>query len=163
MISGSRCSSWRRVSGAFRRFFELVSEGGRRRGSVGAGLGSSDLSREELNSFGVERERDLRMHYDERGRDHPEVGLRLGEDNEWLELHRWLADREFRLLFLGHLGSKATFAGKPLEESAESFICSVTLVGSDNPRQYHLNSTAVLISDRLGFPEGSWGRIGPGD
>jgi hypothetical protein len=118
------------------------------------------LSRPELSAWVVERERELRMYYDERAGDYLEVGFRLCEDNEWLELHRCLVDREFQLLVLAHLGPDTNFAGRPLEEFADSFICPVILVGPDHPRQFRLNSAAALISDRLGVPEGSWERIG---
>ena len=118
------------------------------------------LSRQELKSLVVERERELRMYYDERAGDYLEVGFRLCEDNEWLELHRCLVDREFQILVLAHLGPDAMFASKPLEEFADSFVCPVVLVGPDHPRQFRLNSAAALVSERLGLAEGSWDRIG---
>jgi hypothetical protein len=118
------------------------------------------LSRRELNRLVVERERELRLYYDERAGDYLEVGFRLCEDNEWLELHRCLVDREFQILVLAHLGPKAKFASRPLEEFADSFVCPVVLVGPDHPRQFRLNGAAALVSTRLGLPEGSWDRIG---
>lgn len=118
------------------------------------------LSRQELKSLVVERERELRMYYDERAGDYLEVGFRLCENNEWLELHRCLVDREFQILVLAHLGPDTTFASRPLEEFADSFVCPVVLVGPDHPRQFRLNSAAALVTTRLGLPEGSWDRIG---
>ena len=114
------------------------------------------LSREELAEFIVERERELRMYYDSRAGDYLEVGFRLCEDNEWLELHRCLVDREFQILVLGYAGRNVTFAGKPIEEFANSFVCPVVLVGRDGPQQFSLNKQAALIVDKLGLPEGSW-------
>jgi hypothetical protein len=118
------------------------------------------LSKEELDAYVVEQERELRMYYDDRAGDYLEVGFRLCYDNEWLELHRCLVDREFQLLILGHPGPHATFGEKPLDEFANSFVCPVILVGPDHPRQFQLNSTAVLISERLGLPEGTWEPVG---
>ena len=93
------------------------------------------------------------MYYDERAGDYLEVGFRLCEDNEWLELHRCLVDREYQILVLGYAGQDAWFAGKPIEEFAESFACPVVLVGPDDPEQVHLNSTAALMAEKL-FPLG---------
>ena len=118
------------------------------------------LPKEILDALEVEKERELRMYYDERAGDFLEVGFRLCEDNEWLELHRCLVDREFQILVLGYPSHDATFAWKPLEEFAESFICPVILVGPDHPRQFHLNSAAALLSERLEMEAGSWDRTG---
>jgi len=118
------------------------------------------LSRADLNQLVAERERELRMYYDELAGDYLEVGFRLCEDNEWVELHRCLVDREFQILVLGFVDPSATFAGKPMEEFAESFVCPVVLVGPDHPRQFHLNGAAALINEKLGIPAESWERIG---
>jgi len=118
------------------------------------------LSPADLRRLVVERERELRMYYDERAGDYLEVGFRLCEDKEWLELHRCLMEREFEILVLGYVAQEAKFAGKPIEEFAESFVCPVVLVGPDHPRQFHLNGPATLVRGNLGLPEGSWERIG---
>ena len=107
------------------------------------------LSEEDYARFLLERERELRMYYDERADDYLEVGFRLCEDNEWLELHRCLVDREYQILVLGYAGRDAWFAGKPIEEFAESFACPVVLVGPDDHEQVHLNSTAALMVEKL--------------
>ena len=117
------------------------------------------LSRKELNRLVVERERELRMYYDERAGDYLEIGFRLCEDNEWTELHRCLLVREFQILVLGHEGPETMFAGRPIEEFAYSFVSPVVLVGEEGPEQYLLNSQAVLTLDKLGLPEGSWTKI----
>ena len=119
------------------------------------------LSRAELQDLVVEREKELRLYYDERAGDYLEVGFRLCEDNEWTELHRCLVDREFQILVLGHPSADATFAGRPIQEFAESFVCPVVLVGPNEPRQFLLNDGAALIRDKLGLPGGSWSKIEP--
>ena len=116
-------------------------------------------SRAELNRFTAERERELRMYYDERAGDYLEVGFRLCEDNEWIELHRCLVDQEFQVLVLGYVGKDATFSGKPIEQFANGFVCPVALVGPDGSEQFHLNRAAALISQKLGLPEGGWETI----
>ncbi|MGD8362715.1 MAG: universal stress protein [Gemmatimonadota bacterium] len=118
------------------------------------------LPADELEKLIVERERELRLYYDDRAGDYLEVGFRLCEDNEWLELHRCLVDREFQILVLGYPARDACFGGKPMEEFAESFVCPVVLVGPDDPRHFHLNEAAALISDKLGLPDGSRESVG---
>jgi len=115
--------------------------------------------REELNRVIAARERELRMYYEERAGDYLDVGFRLCEDNEWLELHRCLVDDEFQALVLGFAGSEATFSGKPIAEFACSFICPVVLVGPDSPTQFQVNEAAALLGHKMGFKEGSWEKI----
>lgn len=119
------------------------------------------LTREEKAKLAVERERELRLYYDQRAGDYLEVGFRLCEDNEWTELHRCLVIREFQILVLGYVGSEAMFAGKPIKEFADSFVCPLVLVGPDHPDEYQLNSRAALISRRLTLPDGAWHTINP--
>ena len=123
------------------------------------GLPPTYLSPSGRQQWVIERERELRLYYDQRAGDYLEVGFRLCEDNEWKELHRCLADREFQILVLGYPGPDARFAGKPMEEFADSFVCPVVLVGPGEPKQFHLNAGAALIHDKLGIPKGSWKKI----
>ena len=119
----------------------------------------SDLTRAQLVDLAVQKERELRMYYDARAGDYLDVGFRLCEDIEWRELHRCLLVREFQILVLGYVAPDAHFAGKPLEEFAESFVCPVVLVGPFESRQFHLNGAATLICDTLGLADGTWERI----
>jgi hypothetical protein len=117
------------------------------------------LPRDEIRRLAVRKERELRLYYDALAADYLDVGFRLCEDTSWRELHRCLLVREFQVLVLGYVAPAACFARKPLEEFAESFVCPVVLVGPDDPRQFHLNGAAALISDKLLLPEGAWERI----
>lgn len=117
------------------------------------------LSGKELARLVVERERELRMYYDERAGDYLEIGFRLCENNEWLELHRCLLVREFQILVLGYPGPEAYFAGRPIEEFAYGFVSPVVLVKEDGPERYLLNNQAALALDKLGLAEGSWTKI----
>ncbi len=45
----------------------------------------------ELADLAYERERELRLYYDERAGDYLEIGFRLCYDDSWRELHRCLA------------------------------------------------------------------------
>lgn len=117
------------------------------------------LSSKERNKLAIERERELRLHFDELAGDYLEVGFRLCFDNEWTELHRCLVIREFQVLVLGYPSSSATFADKPIREFAESFISPVILVGPDSPDELYLNKPAALLAHKLGLEDRSWNLI----
>lgn len=119
------------------------------------------LSDVERAQFAAVRERELRHYYDSRAGDYLEVGFRLCEQTEWLELHRCLVAREFQVLVLGYLHEGVTFGRRPLEEFAESFICPVVLVGPEHPNQFRLNSPARLIVDKLGLEADAWAPLEP--
>jgi hypothetical protein len=120
---------------------------------------AAGLSRDERVRVAIEKERELRLYYDNLAGDYVNVGFRLCERSEWQELHRCLLVREFQLLVLGYPKPPAVFAGKPIEEFADSFISPVILVGPDRGDQLHLNTRAALIARRLGLPEGTWNAI----
>ncbi len=120
---------------------------------------ADDLSKEERAKLAIEREKELRMYYDGRAGDYLDVGFRLCEHAEWVELHRCLVVREFQVLVLGYVGSKAMFGKRPIEEFAENFICPVVLVGPDHAYQYRLNSRAKIIIEKLGIKNQNWSLV----
>ncbi|MCB2229800.1 universal stress protein [bacterium] len=117
---------------------------------------ADSLSDTERAKLAIEREKELRMYYDKRAGDYLEVGFRLCEHAEWVELHRCLVVREFQLLVLGYVEKDVSFGRRPIEEFADAFVCPVVLVGPDRPDQLHLNSRAELIIDKLGLQPGGW-------
>lgn len=114
------------------------------------------LSDEDRARLAIEREKELRLYYDKRAGDYLDVGFRLCEHAEWVELHRCLVVREFQVLVLGYVRRNASFGRRPIEAFADSFICPVILVGPDRPDQLHLNSRAQLIADKLGLESETW-------
>jgi hypothetical protein len=114
------------------------------------------LSDTERAKLAIEREKELRLYYDQRAGDYLEVGFRLCEDAEWVELHRCLLVREFQLLVLGYTYAGVSFGRRPIEEFAEKFVSPVVLVGPDRANQFHLNSQAQMIVDKLGLREENW-------
>lgn len=114
-----------------------------------------NLSRQERADRIIRKERELRLYYDGLAGDFLEVGFRLCEDSEWTELHRCLLIREFQVLVLAYPAWNAMFAGRPLEEFADAFVCPVVLVGPASQAQYHLNRPAALLADELQL-DGSW-------
>jgi hypothetical protein len=113
-----------------------------------------ELSDSVRARLAVEREKELRFYYDQRAGDYLDVGFRLCEHAEWVELHRCLLVREFQVLVLGHIGKGATFGHRPIEQFAQAFVCPVVLVGPDRPDEFLLNSGAQLIADKLGLESG---------
>jgi len=114
------------------------------------------LSHTELEKLAIAEEKKLRLYYDQRAGEYLNVGFRLCYDDSWLELHRCLMIREFQLLILGYTKYGARFADKPIEKFADDFISPVILVGPENPKQYYLNSRAVLLSYKLGISTENW-------
>jgi len=117
------------------------------------------LSREAVAELVVQKERELRMYYDQRAGDYLDVGFRLCEDTSWTELHRCLMKREFQILVLGYPSPDARFGRKPIDDFAEGFVCPVVLVGPGHSREFYINTTAALISEKLGLPDGAWEQI----
>jgi hypothetical protein len=113
---------------------------------------AAGLDPARLRQWVIDRERELRMYYDGKLGDYLDVGFRLCADRGWVELHRCLTKREFQVLVLGRPEYGVNFAGTPLEEFADSFVCPVVLIGPSSPTEYRLNSPARLISDKLGLP-----------
>ena len=118
-----------------------------------------DLSDEDRARLAIEREKELRLYYDHRAGDYLNVGFRLCEHAEWVELHRCLVVREFQVLVLGYTASGTMFGRRPLEEFADVFICPVVLVGPDRPDEFRLNSRAEMIVSKLGLKEHSWSLV----
>jgi len=110
---------------------------------------TTHLPSRERAALAVKLERELRMYYDERAGDYLDVGFRLCENPEWTELHRCLLIREFQVLVLGFVSPTATFAGRPIEAFATSFLSPVVLVGPQHRQQLRFNSQAALIGDKL--------------
>lgn len=122
---------------------------------------ASLLSDADRRRLAIERERELRLYYDRRAGDYLDVGFRLCEHAEWVELHRCLLVREFQVLVLGYRQIGGLFGRRPIEEFAESFISPVVLVGPEHREQVSLNSRAELIADKLGLTPGSWSPLKP--
>jgi hypothetical protein len=109
------------------------------------------LDKDEVRRIVVEKEMELRLHYDPKLGDYLDVGFRLCEGREWTELHRCLSRREFQVLVLARPNHNSTFGGKPLDEFMDRFACPVVVVGPTSPLDIWLNSPARLIADRLGL------------
>ena len=117
------------------------------------------LTKSQRTRLAIEREKELRLYYDQRAGDYLDIGFRLCEDAEWTELHRCLIVREFQVLVLARPEPAALFGLAPIEEFAEAFICPIVLVGSERATRYRLNSRAALIADKLDLRDSEWSVI----
>lgn len=120
------------------------------------GDAAQPLSPEERAKVVIEREKELRLYYDRLAGDYLDVGFRLCEHAEWVELHRCLLVREFQILVLACPHAGAKLGRRPIEEFAESFICPVVLVGPDRPDQFRINSPARIIVSKLDLESNAW-------
>ena len=109
------------------------------------------LSHSEIEKIAIAEEKKLRLYYDSRAGEFLKVGFRVCYDDSWIELHKCLIIREFQLLVLGFTKKGVNFAGKPIEEFAESFISPVILIGPKNPEQFYFNKQATLLMNKLGI------------
>jgi hypothetical protein len=117
---------------------------------------TATMSARERAALAIEREKELRLYYDRRAGDYLDVGFRLCEHAEWLELHRCLLVREFQVLVLGYVGPDATFGQRPIAEFAEAFVCPVVLVGPTRADEFYLNHQAQMIVDKLELKNAHW-------
>jgi hypothetical protein len=105
----------------------------------------------------VRTERELREHFEERLEDFEDVRFRVCESGRHnRELRRCLLHREYRLLIIPYLDTRASFGNMPIEEFAYRFATPVLLVGPDREDQLWLNRYAAVVdgSRPLGF--GAW-------
>ncbi len=117
---------------------------------------ATGLAEPEREQAVIERERELRFYYEDKLGDYLEAGFRLCEGEGWTELHHCMCKQEFQLLVLPYPSDDAHFAGRPLTAFASAFACPVVLVGPTRPDEYHLNSPAVFLADKLPLGGSRW-------
>ena len=102
----------------------------------------------------VQKERELREHFEERLGDFEEVRYRICESGRHnKELRRCLLHREYQLLIIPYLREGVCFGNMPIEEFAYRFAAPVMLVGPEQEDQVRLNPFATVMhaSRRLVF------------
>jgi hypothetical protein len=105
----------------------------------------------------AEKDKELRMHYDERLGEDTDVGFRLCEgSNEW-ELKKCFKRGEYDVLVIGYNAKDADFGGTTtIEKFARGFHGPLVLVGPDSADEFHLNEKALVILEQLAIPAGKW-------
>ena len=114
---------------------------------------------EEREKNLVLADRQLRMYYEDRLGDYLDVGFRVCEGQEGVELRRCLKRGEYELLVIPYLETGGTFGNMPIEEFATHFLAPVVLVGRWRKVRYYLNAQAVLLADKLNLFRGTWRKL----
>jgi len=108
----------------------------------------------------VEREKEVRLYYEDRLGDYLDVGFRLCEGDEEPELRRCLIiRRDYDVLVLPYPARAQRFGGRTIEEFAQGMPCPTILVGPDHEKQLFVNSPARIWMERLGLQSANWTEI----
>ena len=112
--------------------------------------------KEELDRLQIQADYRLRSYYEDRLRDYLDVGFKVCEGQEELELRRCLKNGDYQLLVIPYLERGVYFANMPIEEFANRFLAPVVLVGPWPKVRYFLNAQAAHMADKLHLYEGTW-------
>lgn len=108
----------------------------------------------------AEKDKELRMKYDDRAGDYEEVGFRLCEGVDEVELKRCFRKGDYDVLVIGYQAKGADFGGtNTIEGFAAKFHGPLVLLGPDAPDEFHINEKAKQILADLDIPEGKWSMI----
>lgn len=108
----------------------------------------------------AKKDEELRMKYDDRLGDYEEVGFRLCEGADEVELKKCFRKGDYEILVIGYQGKGADFGGTTtIEGFAAKFHGPLVLIGPDAPDQFYLNDKAKERLAELDIPEGKWHMI----
>jgi hypothetical protein len=117
------------------------------------------LRTEERERSLVLADRQLRMYYEDRLGDYLDVGFKVCDGREGVELRRCLKRGEYQLLVIPYLETGGTFGNMPIEDFAQHFLAPVVLVGRWRKVRYYLNAQAALLADKLNLFRGTWRQL----
>ena len=115
-----------------------------------------ELSPRDRDRRGGLANQQLREYYEDRLGDYLEVGFRVCEGPENVELRRCLKRGEYQLLVMPYLEPGGRFGDLTIEDFAMRFMAPVVLVGRGRRVRYYLNPQAVILADKLNLFRGSW-------
>jgi hypothetical protein len=108
----------------------------------------------------TKKDREMRETLDPRLGDYADVGFRLCEGNDEIELRKCFKKGEYEVLVLGYKEKGAGFGGTTtIEAFAQKFHGPVVLVGPDSADQYCINEHAEKRLADLLIPEGKWTKV----
>ncbi|MCL5124658.1 MAG: universal stress protein [Deltaproteobacteria bacterium] len=124
---------------------------------VDAGKTQTEVVTPELIA---QKDKELRMGFDSRLGDYVNVGFRLCEGIDEIELKKCFKKGDYEVLVIGYQTRGAEFGGTTtIEEFAKKFHCPVILVGPEAPDMFYLNQAAANVLDELYLPAGKWRMI----
>ncbi len=107
------------------------------------------------------KDREMREMFDPRLGDYVDVGFRLCEGNDEVELRKCFKKGDYEVLVIGYNEKGAAFGGSTtIEAFAEKFHGPVVLVGPDAADSFYINQPAEQRIQDLLIPDGKWKRIG---
>jgi hypothetical protein len=107
-----------------------------------------------------EKDKELRMQYDDKLGEFSDVGFRLCEGISEVELKKCFRRGDYEVLVIGYQDKNADFGGTTtIEEFAQKFQGPVVLVGPESPDSYYINERAKNMVDQLNIPDGKWNLI----
>lgn len=105
----------------------------------------------------AEKDKELRLKYDDRLGDYVDVGFRLCEGSDEWELKKCFKRGDYEVLVVGYQAKGADFGGTTtIEEFAGRFHGPLVLVGPESPDVFHINEKAKELLDQLDIPGGKW-------
>jgi len=105
----------------------------------------------------AEKDKELRLKYDERLGDYVDVGFRLCEGSDEWELKKCFKRGDYEVLVIGYQGKGADFGGTTtIEEFAGRFRGPLVLVGPNSPDVFYINEKAKELLNQLDIPDGKW-------
>jgi hypothetical protein len=112
----------------------------------------------------AEKDKELRMGFDSRLGDYVDVGFRLCEGVDEIELRKCFKKGEYEVLVIGYQRKGASFGGTTtIEEFCHKFHGPVVLVGPGAPDMFYINGPAKKMLDQLNIPEGKWQMLDAGN
>jgi hypothetical protein len=107
-----------------------------------------------------QKDRQMRETLDPRLGDYTDVGFRLCEGNDEIELRKCFKKGEYEVLVIGYKEKGAPFGGTTtIEAFAGKFHGPVVLVGPSSPDQYAINEPAQKRLSELLIPDGKWTKL----
>jgi hypothetical protein len=101
----------------------------------------------------TKKDREMREMFDPRLGDYVDVGFRLCEGSDEIELRKCFRKGEYEVLVVAYNGKNSDFGGTTtIEKFASKFHGPVILVGPDSPDTFYLNAPAEAIIDQLMIP-----------
>jgi hypothetical protein len=110
--------------------------------------------------FIAKKDKEMREMFDDRLGDYVEVGFRLCEGNDEMELRKCFRKGDYEILVIGYNAKGAAFGGTTtIEAFCKHFKGPVILIGPDSPDSFHVNEHAEQRLADLQIPDGKWKRI----
>lgn len=108
----------------------------------------------------AKKDKEMREMFDDRLGDYVDVGFRLCEGNDEMELRKCFRKGDYEILVIGYNAKGAAFGGTTTVEGfCKHFKGPVVLIGPDSQDSFYVNEPAEQRLADLQIPDGKWKRI----